>query len=270
MMQHQDTETFPSSSKSEPSEPSENSVFIETHNVANGKDLHLVIDFENVEDILDFSVQPSSETANRKKQHKKMVATDPVRLLELKPKIDNYVNDEEQISEKHEASQEAELKSKRRYQCIYCSSKFIRSTHLYRHLRIHTGAKPYVCPICRKRFSRSDYKSAHVLSHRRKKVHYCCVCGKAYFDLTRFAYHCHTHDDSEYIRLTTGKKQVQKAEDEITAAAFQEEMEEIYCVTVEKVDNSTTEECIAYVENPLYLLHHPIITININSCSHVP
>ena len=266
-MMQQDTETFPSGSESE---PSETSVFIEEYNAANEEDVYVNIDFENVEDILDFSTQPLSETPNRRKKHKKMIATDPVKLLELKPKIDNYVNDQGQISENHETGHETELKSKRKFQCIYCGSKFFRSTHLHRHLRIHTGAKPYVCPICRKRFSRSDYQSAHVMCHRREKVHHCCVCGKAYFDLTRFAYHCRTHSDSEYIRLAMGKKlQVLIAEDEITAAAFREEIEETYCITIEKVDNSTTEECITYVENPLYLSHHPIITININR-SHVP
>lgn len=264
IMQHQDNETFPSCSKSETSETSKTSVFIETDNAANEEDMQLVIDLENVEDILDFSVQPSSETTNRKKkkQRKKMIATDPVKLLKLKPKIDSYVNDVGQITENHKVSIETELKNKRRFQCIYCGSKFVRSTHLQRHLRIHTGAKPYVCPVCRKRFSRSEYKSVHVLRHRRDRVHYCCVCGKAYFDLTRFAYHCSTHDDSEYIKLAMGSKEhgLLKVEDEITAAAFREEIEEIFCNIIEKVDNSTTEECITYVENPLYLSHCPIIT----------
>ena len=163
-MQHPDIATFPSCNKS-------TNVFTEIDKAANEEDTHLVIDFENVEDILDFSVQPLSETANRKnrKQRKKIIATDPVKLLELKPKIDNYVNDGGQISENHEAAHETELKSKRRFRCIYCGSKFVRSTHLHRHLRIHTGVKPYVCPVCRKRFSRSDYQSAHVLLHRREK-----------------------------------------------------------------------------------------------------
>ena len=58
----------------------------------------LVIDFDNVEDILDFSVHPSSEMVNIKKQrpklHKKIIAAEPVMLLELKPKIDKFVNGE--------------------------------------------------------------------------------------------------------------------------------------------------------------------------------
>ena len=232
------------------------SVYNEARDASNEEEMELVIDFDNVEDILDFSVGPSSETANRRKQPtklcKKMVATEPVKLLQLKPEIDNFVNDGGKSSENHEVGQEAEPTSSRRFQCIYCGSKFVRSTHLNRHLRIHTGAKPYVCPICRKRFSRSDYKSAHVLSHRREKVHYCCVCGKAYHDLTRFAEHCRSHTDSEYMRIAMGKEQeMLKVEDPILVATFKEEIEEIFCITIEKVDNSTTEESVACVENPL-------------------
>ena len=126
-MQRKDTERSTSDSESE---ISDNGVYSEAHNnVANNEEMQLVIDFDNVEDILDFSVQPLSETANRKKQRpklrKKMIATEPVKLLELKPKIDNFANDEEKNSEYHEVSHETELKSNRRFQCIYCGSKFI-------------------------------------------------------------------------------------------------------------------------------------------------
>ena len=264
-MQHQEIEALPSGSESESSEIF---VFSGGHDAANKEKTYLLIDFENVEDILDFSVHSPSATPDNDKQyssklHRKMTAEKPVKLLDLKPKIDNYVNDGEVISEE---SHETELKAKKRFQCIYCGSKFVRSTHLYRHLRIHTGAKPYVCPICRKRFSRSDYMSAHVSCHRREKTHKCCVCGEVYHDLTRFAYHCRTHDDSEYMRLEICREhvEVQTAEKEITAAACKKEIEESCCITIERVDNSTTEECIECVENPLYLLHRPVIMININ------
>ena len=264
-MQHQDIEALPSGSESE---SSETSVFIDGHDAASIEEMRLLIDFENVEDILDFSVHPLSEAPDSNKQystklHRKMTAEKPVTLLDLKPKIDNYVNDKEVTSKE---GCEAELKTKRKFQCIYCGSKFVRSTHLYRHFRIHTGAKPYICPICRKHFSRIDYMSAHILCHRREKTHNCCVCGEVYHDLTRFAYHCRTHDDSEYMRLEVGREhvEVQTAEKEITAAACKKEIEEICCVTIEEVDNSTTEECIEYVENPPYLSHRPIIMIRIN------
>ena len=233
----------------------------EACDVADGQ---LVIDFDNVEDILDFNVHPLSEMVNIKKQrpklHKKIIAAEPVMLLELKPKIDKFVNGEEvnpeQCEEGHETKQ-------RRFQCIYCGSRFFRSTHLQRHIRIHTGAKPYVCPICMKPFSRSDYKSAHILRHHKEQVHYCC--GRAFDNLTKFAKHCRSHDDSAYIRMATSKElELLKAEDPIVVTTFKEELEEISCIAIEEVDNSTTEEYIVRVENPMYLLHRPIITVNIN------
>ena len=258
-MQHQNTVRSPSSSESEASGSSV------AHNVASREEMELVIDFDNVEDILDFSVCPYSETANAKNQRpklrKKMVTTEPVKLLELKTRIDNFMNDDNKVGH------EAEPTSSRRFQCNYCGSKFVRSSHLYRHIRIHTGDKPYVCEICRKRFSRSDYKAAHLLRHQRELVHYCCVCGKAYHDLTKFAEHCCSHADSEYMRIAMGKEQeILIVEDPILVATFKEELEEISCIPIEIVDNSTIEECIECVENPLYSFHHPIIlfTVKVN------
>ena len=257
-MQSQDTERSPTGRESG---TGDSCAYIEACDVANEPS---VIDFGNVEDILDFSVHPLSEMMNIKKQrpklHKKIIAAEPVKLLELKPKIDKYVNDEgvnpEQCEEGHETKQ-------RRFQCIYCGSRFFRSTHLQRHIRIHTGAKPYVCPICMKPFSRSDYKSTHILRHHKEQVHYCC--GKAFDNLTKFAKHCHLHDDSAYMRMATSKElELLKAEDPILVTTFKEELEEISCITIEEVDNSTTEESIVRVDNPMYLLHRPIITVNIN------
>ena len=247
----------------------EASVYNGPQNVSNNG-MQSLIDFGRIEDILDFSVQPTSTTLNqdgpkqRPKLRKKMIATEPVELLELKPNIDKYVNDKQQSSEM------GPEKDNKRFQCIHCGRKFARSTHLQRHLRLHTGDKPYVCPICRKRFSRSDYKSAHVLSHRREKVHYCCVCGQTYHDLTTFTNHCYSHDDSEYIRIALKESRphseqcVQVVEDEFPAADFEEKIEQISCNAVEEVDNSTTEEEIVCIENPHYSTHCQASFVNSN------
>lgn len=346
-MQHQKARGFASTSKNE------TSVYAKSHTTTNIEEMLIAIDFDNVEDILDFSAHSSPQTAANSphfsanntqslptiantpcssaklnstyslpkiannpcssanstyflpetantpcssvdrmhsspstlnnsrslpkaaniksiKQHiprlHRMVAEDEVKLLELKPIIDNFVNDQWVIPEDEETDHETGPKNKRRFQCIFCGSKFIRSTHLQRHLRLHTGAKPYFCPICRKRFSRSDYKSAHVHSHRTEKVHCCCVCGKIYLDLTRFANHCQTHDDREYIRIAMSRtaeeneahlaKQVQIADDPILATTIAEQIEMSSCVTIEKIDNSTAEECIVCIENPIYKLNY--------------
>ena len=250
-------------------------VYNEAPQTANADKIQLVIDFDNIEDILDFSLHSLTEASNSKsdKEHpprlRKMFAQEPVKLLELKPIIDNFVNKNPEDDDDHEI----ETKS-RRFQCIVCGSKFIRSTHLHHHMRLHTGAKHYACYVCRKRFSRSDYMSAHALSHRTDKLHCCCVCGEVYFDLTRFADHCRSHDDSEYITIamsntleeskTSFRKQVQVVEDEIPLAIAAKGLN-----SIEKVDNSTDEECIVCIKNPTYVSHDQTISVNNNDVNSV-
>ena len=228
---------------------------------------HLNIDFDNVEDILDFNMHPSPETDNttnpkqRPPQRHKRIVEKPVQLFEIIPLIDDFVNNEEEYRE--DEDHETEVKSKRRFRCVFCGSKFIRSSHLRRHLYSHTGAKPYFCQICRIRFSRSDYVSIHTRSHHKNKIHSCCVCGKLYLDLVLFADHCRSHTDSEYIRIAMNnsakeneahieENQLQIVQDPIPAATCAKEIELLSCVKIETVDNSFNEENIEYVENPMY------------------
>lgn len=83
-----------------------------------------------------------------------------------------------------------EVEPERPYPCEVCGRKFIRATHLRRHMRIHTGEKPFACHICGRRYARGDYLRAHIHAHRRDKIHKCKHCGEVFHDLTRFADHC--------------------------------------------------------------------------------
>ena len=86
----------------------------------------------------------------------------------------------------------------RPYKCDVCSRKFIRATHLRRHMRIHTGEKPFACHICGRRYARGDYLRAHIHAHRRDRVHKCKHCSEIFYDLIRFAEHCRVqHKDVE-------------------------------------------------------------------------
>ena len=83
-----------------------------------------------------------------------------------------------------------EVEPDRPFPCEVCGRKFIRATHLRRHMRIHTGEKPFACHICGRRYARGDYLRAHIHAHRRDKIHKCKHCGEVFQDLTRFADHC--------------------------------------------------------------------------------
>ena len=233
------------------------------------------INFDNIEDILDFSFHHDSQTDSSDDETDKrcypmlhkIIAQKPVKLLDLKPIIDNFVNDvnEDENSEDDEDDKTETIKSKRRFQCIYCGSTFIRSTHLRRHMRLHTGAKPYACGICRKRFSRSDYRLAHEQTHRTDKVHKCCVCGKVYHDLVGFTYHCHSHDDLEFEYIAMERKRIRKiqvTEDPIPITIAAKKIELDSCIMIEEVDNSFDEVCITRITNPIYASYDQMIPVN--------
>ncbi|KAK0469315.1 uncharacterized protein EV420DRAFT_23298 [Desarmillaria tabescens] len=49
----------------------------------------------------------------------------------------------------------------RTFECLFCPASFTRSTHLSRHLHIHTGERAYRCTACFAKFSRSDVLNRH-------------------------------------------------------------------------------------------------------------
>lgn len=99
------------------------------------------------------------------------------------------------------SDQLTQAEPERQFSCEVCGRKFIRATHLRRHMRIHTGEKPFGCHICGRRYARGDYLRAHIHAHRRDKIHKCKHCGEVFHDLTRFADHCrllHKDVNDEY------------------------------------------------------------------------
>ena len=86
----------------------------------------------------------------------------------------------------------------RPFSCDKCGRKFIRITHMRRHMRIHTGERPFLCHICGRRYARGDYLRAHIQAHRKEKMHKCKVCGEVFLDLMRFSEHCRSHSVEEF------------------------------------------------------------------------
>ena len=271
-MLHQETERLALNYETE------TSFSIEAHKTANKQEL-LNIDFDNVEDILDFSAphvtKNTTITSPKCLPELCKITEEPAILLEMQPQ-NNFTTDEKQTSETDEVDYATDSKSKdkRRFECSFCGYKFYWFFHLRRHLRIHTGVKPYLCPICKYQFARSDYMRAHFHHHYSDMIHHCWVCGKIYGDLEKFTDHCHSHDDSEYTKVTMGnattdnqaglQKQMLIAEDSIPVSSFEEQMKLISSVTNEKVDNPVDGECIVCVKNLIYLSDHKAISINNN------
>ena len=275
-MLHQETERLALNCETE------TSFSIEAHKTTNEQTLLLNIDFDNVEDILDFSAphvtKNTTITSPKCLPELYKVTEEPVMSLEMQPQ-NNFTTDEEQTFETNEVDYAIDLKNKdkRMFECSFCGRKYTWLSCLRRHLRIHTGVKPYYCPICKNRFARSDKMWAHFHRHYNDMMHHCWVCGKIYDDLEKFTNHCHSHDDNEYIKVAMGnattdnqaglQKQMLIAEDSIPVASFVEQMKLIPCVTNEKIDNYPVDgKCIACVKNPIYLLlHHKAISINNNA-----
>lgn len=264
MMQHQEMERLASTCETEASTSNE------THKTANEQDFLLNINFDNVEDILDFGAPHVTKNTTitspecLPELHK--ITKEPVMLPEIQPQ-NNFTTDKE---DEADYATNYENKDKRRFKCGFCGKKIAWFSHWKRHVRIHIEDKQSLCSYCKKPFVRNDYMLAHFLRHHSDRIHHCWVCGKAYCDLEKFVNHCHSHDNSEYIKaamkITDSKADLQKqvliAENPIPVANFEEHLELTSCMINEKVDNSVEKECIAFVKNSIYLPHYKAISIN--------
>lgn len=147
--------------------------------ISSGSNLHLLASVATPED--DTLLEPVPEN---------FIQTQIVAMENID---DAYTNDPVLLNQEQEPD--------RPFVCDMCGRKFIRATHLRRHVRIHTGEKPFACHICGRRYARGDYLRAHIQAHRRDKIHKCKHCGDMFHDLTRFADHCrimHRDVNDEY------------------------------------------------------------------------
>ena len=263
MMQNQRTEWIDLTNEEE------NSVNTEVHATANEQDMLSNIDFGNVEDVFDFSA-PLVPTPTIIKNHGH--PTEPCELMTEEPVRTQPTSSKNEYFRNDGVDNKTVCKQKMSFRCIVCGNTFARSSQLHRHMYIHSAAMPYYCSVCRKRFSKNDHMLAHFYNHRNNTLHYCCVCRKAYNDLEEFSIHCRSHSDSVYIKIAMdelntdndssdsevdSQKEPITVEDYTPVATSAEGLGPISSVEMK-------EECITYVDNPLYLSHHKAISINSN------
>lgn len=174
---------------------------------------------------------------------------------------------------------ECHTEPERPFPCNVCGRKFIRATHLRRHMRIHTGEKPFFCHICGRRYARGDYLRAHIHAHRREKFHKCRVCGEVYHDLSRFSNHCLSHNESEFLEASL-RENKKRAENKLTqklsaskrsdvpqtagpagpAVAMPAHAELSSFMT--EINDPVGEICVSPIENPIHFVENHECTIS--------
>lgn len=174
---------------------------------------------------------------------------------------------------------ECHTEPERPYPCSVCGRKFIRATHLRRHMRIHTGEKPFFCHICGRRYARGDYLRAHIHAHRREKFHKCRVCGEVYHDLSRFSNHCLSHNENEFLEASL-RENKRRAENKLTqklSASKRSDMPQTagpatpaiampaqaeLSSFMSDVSESVNEICVSPIENPIHFVENHECTIS--------
>lgn len=180
---------------------------------------------------------------------------------------------------------ECHTEPERPFPCNVCGRKFIRATHLRRHMRIHTGEKPFFCHICGRRYARGDYLRAHIHAHRREKFHKCRVCGEVYHDLSRFSNHCLSHNESEFLEASL-RESKKRAENKLTqklstlkrsdvpqtagpaAPAVAMPAHSDISSFMSDVDDSIGEINVSPIENPIHFVENHECTIS-SSLNHL-
>jgi len=82
--------------------------------------------------------------------------------------------------------------------CPDCERKFLSTTALQYHSRVHTGVLPpktFICTRCGKAFERESYLMLHMATHNGDRPFLCTVCSKSFTRNAKLRDHMLSHTD---------------------------------------------------------------------------
>lgn len=70
--------------------------------------------------------------------------------------------------------------SEKRFDCSYCSRRFVEQSLLRNHMLRHTGEKAHVCEVCNARFYEKNLLNIHMRQHSNERPYSCDTCEKRF------------------------------------------------------------------------------------------